>query len=134
MTSGEEYNYETPYYERSKDNRYNPHPGQTARQEPGKLEVAETEFLRRADLNNLNTRRDSTQKRSTKKEETFLRLCHVSSRHETGRKTDNKDEKDTEMAIARSNQGRLSGGNKWIGKQREAKERKTERENERNRE
>jgi hypothetical protein len=28
------------------------------------------------------------------------------------------------------NQGRLSGGNKWIGKQQEAKERKTEEENE----
>jgi hypothetical protein len=32
------------------------------------------------------------------------------------------------------NQGRLSGANKWIGKQQEAKERKTEEENERNQE
>jgi predicted DNA-binding protein (UPF0251 family) len=60
MISGEEYNYETPHYERSKDDCYNPQPGQTARQGPGKLKVAETELLRRVDLNNLNTRRDST--------------------------------------------------------------------------
>jgi hypothetical protein len=55
VISGEEYNYETPRYE-----RYNPHPGKTTRRGPGKLKVAETEFLRRADLNNLNSGRDST--------------------------------------------------------------------------